>query len=69
MPKLKITLAEAFYHCYEQWKQRLRCRVAVQGNYFEGENLICKKNKIHCLKKISLITFLPHHIYLLIIAG
>ena len=30
---------EAFQHCYEQWKQRLRRCVAAQGNYFEGDNL------------------------------
>jgi len=37
--KLKGILAEAFQHCYEQWKQRLHCCVAAQGNYFEGDNL------------------------------
>jgi len=37
--ELKGILAEAFQHCYEQWKQRLRRCVAAQGNYFEGENL------------------------------
>jgi len=31
--------AEAFQHCCEQWKQRLRRCVAAQGNYFEGDNL------------------------------
>ena len=31
--------AEAFQHCYEQWKQLLRRCVAAQGNYFEGDNL------------------------------
>jgi len=31
--------AEAFHHCYEQWKQLLRRCVAAQGNYFEGYNL------------------------------
>ena len=31
--------AEAFQHCYEQWKQRLRRCVAAQGNCFEGDNL------------------------------
>ena len=30
---------EAFQHCYEQWKQRLRRCVAPQGNYFEGDIL------------------------------
>ena len=37
--ELKCILAEAFKHCYEQWKQRLRRCVAAQGNYFEGDNL------------------------------
>ena len=37
--KLKGIPAEAFQHCYEQWKQRLRHCVAAQGNYFEGDNL------------------------------
>jgi len=37
--ELKGIPAEAFQHCYEQWKQRLRRRVAAQGNYFEGDNL------------------------------
>jgi len=37
--ELKGIPAEAFLHCYEQWKQRLRCCVAAQGNYFEGDNL------------------------------
>jgi len=32
--ELKAILAEAFQHCYEQWKQCLRCCVAAQGNYF-----------------------------------
>jgi hypothetical protein len=37
--ELKGIPAEAFRHCYEQWKQRLRRCVAAQGNYFEGDNL------------------------------
>ena len=37
--ELKGTPAEAFQHCYEQWKQRLRRCIAAQGNYFEGDNL------------------------------
>ena len=37
--ELKGVPAEAFQHCYEQWKQRLRRCVAAQGNYFEGYNL------------------------------
>jgi len=37
--ELKGIPAEAFQHCYEQWKQRLRRCVAAQGNYFEGDNL------------------------------
>ena len=45
--ELKGTPAEAFQHCYEQWKQPLHHCVAAQGNYFEGITLICKKNKIH----------------------
>ena len=32
--ELKGIPAEAFQHCYEQWKQRLRRRVAAQVNYF-----------------------------------
>jgi len=31
--------SEAFQHCYEQWKPRLRRCVAAQGNYFERDNL------------------------------
>ena len=37
--ELKGIPAEAFQHCYEQWKQRLRRCVAAQRNYFEGDNL------------------------------
>jgi len=37
--KLKGIPAEAFLHCYEQWKQRLRRCVAARGNYFEVDNL------------------------------
>ena len=37
--KLKGIPAESFQHCYEQWKQRLRRCVAVQGHYFEEDNL------------------------------
>ena len=37
--ELKGIPAEAFQHCYEQWKQRLRRCVVAQGNYFEGDNL------------------------------
>ena len=37
--KLNGIPAEAFQHCYEQWKQRLRRCVATQGNYFEGDKL------------------------------
>ena len=37
--ELKGIPAEAFQHCYEQWKQRLRRCVAAQGNYFEKDNL------------------------------
>ena len=36
--ELKGIPAEAFQHCYEQWKQRLRRCVVAQGNYFEGDN-------------------------------
>ena len=45
--ELKGVTAEAFQHCYEQWKQRFRHCVTAQGNYFKGINLIWKKNKIH----------------------
>jgi len=37
--ELKCIPVEAFQHCYEQWKQRLRRCVAAQGNYFKGDNL------------------------------
>ena len=37
--ELKGSPAEAFQNCYKQWKKRLRRCVAVQGNYFEGNNL------------------------------
>jgi len=37
--KLKGIPAEAFQHCYDQWKQCLCRCVAAQGNYFEGDNL------------------------------
>jgi transposase len=37
--ELKGIPVEAFQHCYEQWKQRIRLCVAVQWNYFEGDNL------------------------------
>ena len=37
--ELKGIPAEAFQHCYEQWKQRLHRCVAAQGNYFEGDIL------------------------------
>ena len=37
--ELKGIPAEAFQHCYEQRKQRLRSCVAAQGNYFKGDNL------------------------------
>ena len=44
-----------------------------QSHYFsttprilKGITLICKNNKIHGWKKISLITFLPHHVALLL---
>jgi hypothetical protein len=37
--ELKGIPAEAFHHCYEQWKQRHRRCVAAQGTYFEGDNL------------------------------
>jgi hypothetical protein len=37
--ELKGIPAEAWQHCYEQWKQRLRRCIAAQGNNFEGDNL------------------------------
>jgi len=37
--ELKGIQAEAFQHCCEQWKQRLRRCVAAQENYFEGDEL------------------------------
>jgi len=36
---LKGIPTEAFQHCYEQWKQRIRRCVAAQGNYFRGDVL------------------------------
>jgi len=45
--ELKGIPALAFQHSYEQWKQRLRRCLAVQGNFLKGKPLICKKNKIH----------------------
>ena len=45
--ELKPIPVEAFMHCYEQWKQRLRRCVAAQGTIVKGITLICKKNKIH----------------------
>ena len=41
--ELKGIPAEAFRHCYAQWKRRLRRCVATQGNYFEGDNLDVQK--------------------------
>jgi hypothetical protein len=41
--ELKGIPAEAFQHCYEQWKQLLHRCVAAQGNYFEGDNLYLLK--------------------------
>jgi len=41
--ELKGIQAEAFQHCYEQWKQRLRRCVAAQGNYLEVDNLDLQK--------------------------
>jgi len=37
--ELKGIPAEAFQHCYEQWKQRLCRCVAAQENYFERDNI------------------------------
>ena len=37
--QLKDIPAEAFQHCYENWKQRIRRCIAAQVNYFEGYNL------------------------------
>ena len=37
--ELKGIPAEAFQHCYEQWKQHVCRCVAAQGNCFEGDNL------------------------------
>ena len=45
--ELKNIPAEAFQHCYEHWKQRLRRCVAAKVNYFEGYNIDLKKNKFH----------------------
>jgi len=41
--ELKGIPAEAFQHCYEQWKLRLRHCAAAQGNYIEGDNLDLEK--------------------------
>jgi transposase len=37
--KPRALLHEDFQHCYREWKQRPRRRVASQGNYFEGDNI------------------------------
>jgi hypothetical protein len=37
--ELKGTPAEAFQHCYKQWKQRLLRCIAAQVYHFEGDNL------------------------------
>jgi len=36
--ELKGITAEAFQHCYKQWKQRLCRCVTAKRNYFEGDN-------------------------------
>jgi uncharacterized protein YukE len=38
--ELKGIAAEAFQHCYEQWKQRIRHCVAAKEKYFQGDNLV-----------------------------
>jgi hypothetical protein len=38
----KGTPAEAFQHCYEQWKERL-----PKGTILKGITLFCKNNKIY----------------------
>ena len=37
--ELKGIPAEAFEHCYEQWKQRLRRCVAAQGNLYSRRGI------------------------------
>jgi hypothetical protein len=32
--------ADVIQHCYQQWKQRFRHRVASQVNYFNGDILV-----------------------------
>ena len=37
--QLRALLHEDIQHCYQEWEQRLRRRVASQKNYFEGDNV------------------------------
>ena len=37
---LKTTRVEDFQRCHQKWEQRLHRCVAVQGNYFEGDNIV-----------------------------
>ena len=54
--ELKGITTEAFQHCYEQWKQRLRRCVAAKRNYFEGDNLDLKRIKFMVKRKsVSII--------------
>jgi hypothetical protein len=62
---LKTIPLEDFQRCYQKWETRLHWCVAAQGNYFEGDNNGVKKIKTLANKKISLITFLPHLVYIL----
>ena len=36
---LRTIQVEYFQRCYQEWEQRLHRCVAVQGNYFEGDNI------------------------------
>ena len=58
--ELKGIPAEAFQHCYEQWKQRLRRCVVAQGNYFKRITLICKKKLLSCHTTYAEMIIISH---------
>ena len=63
---LKNILVEDFQGCYQKWEQRLHWRLAVQGNYFEGDNIdVWKKNSLVHKKSVSLLFCHTSYIYCL----
>jgi hypothetical protein len=58
--ELKGIPAEASHLCYEQWKQRLPCYVAAQGNYFEGDNSDLYKRIKFMVKRKSVSLLFGH---------